>query len=172
MRFKHSLLFLVALAVIAMYAYEQLGAPFKEGEIVPDFSLKDLSGDIVSLSRYKGRPVVIHFWATWCGICKEEMGELNSFAGDYPEIVVLVVSEDDNAISIADFFTGATPHYQILVDDKGTAADAYKSYKIPETFFISANGEFIHKTSGAVSWNDTKIREKIANFFNLPLVNN
>ena len=62
---------------------------------LPAFSLKDVNGKTVSLADYKGRPVVVNFWATYCGPCREEMPWFQEFTQKYPGLVVLGLDEED-----------------------------------------------------------------------------
>jgi len=64
-------------------------------DIAPDFSVKTLQGETIALSALKGRTVVLNFWATWCGPCKQEAPAFSAFASAHPEIPVLGLSVDD-----------------------------------------------------------------------------
>jgi len=169
MKFKFSAVFVVALVALAVFTYIRMRPPFEKGAGVPDFTLKSVAGTSVSLSQFKGTPVIVHFWATWCSMCKDEMDLLNAFAADFSDIEVLAISEDNSsAEAVSRFFEGKKLYFNVLLDEKGRVADEYKNYKIPETYFVDRNGSFVYKESGAISWNSVKIREEIAKNFGLP----
>ncbi len=165
MKFKLVLLFALALVVLAWYTYDSLKPPFKPGQAAPDFALTDLKGDTVRLSDFLGQPVLIHFWATWCGQCAAEMPSLSTLDKNYPQIKVLAVSEDEGGAQVIKaFFGNVLPPYNILLDTNGTVADLYKSYKVPESYLLNSRGEFLHRFLGAVDWNDPKIIEFVKKF--------
>lgn len=156
MRFKLTLLFVLAVIVLGIYTYRQTVSPFKDGELVSDFSLVDLQKNTVQLSDLRGQFVMIHFWATWCPQCLHELPQLDKFAAENPEIKILAVSEDEGGEkTLLKFFAGKKPNFDILLDTEGTVADKYESYMVPETYLVGKNGEFLYKFSGPVDW-DTK----------------
>ena len=115
-----------------------------QGKPAPTFSLVDTDGKKVSLAAYKGHPVVLNFWATWCGPCKLEMPWFQEFATKYkPQgLVVLGLAQDDGA-SPSDIATAAKHigvNYPILMpDDKVTKAYGGVEY-LPETFYVNKAG--------------------------------
>lgn len=169
MRSKLSLFFILVLIILGKFAYDQVKSPFDKGAAVPDFALSDLQGDTVRLSELKGVPVLVHFWATWCGSCRAEMGGLEKFVKDVPGIKVLAVSEDEAGVeAVKNFFGAKVPGYSVLMDSGGRVADLYKSYKIPETYFIDKDGLFLKKVSGPISWDDNKAQKYVLETFENP----
>jgi peroxiredoxin len=125
------------------------------GKMAPGFSLLDTAGKKVSLSDYKGRPVVVNFWATWCGPCKLEMPWFEEFHTKYKSqgLEVLGISEDDGApkddIIKSAQKVGVT--YPILLTD-GKVSKAYGGVDyLPETFYIDKTGNVVVETAGAPS---------------------
>ncbi|MBI2092540.1 MAG: TlpA family protein disulfide reductase [Deltaproteobacteria bacterium] len=161
MKIKLALIFIFAVLVLALFTYEQIVPPFSSGDFMPQFSLLDTKGNKINLSDFRGQPVLIHFWATWCPQCVEEIPLLNNFAASSSKIKVLAVSEDEAKEAVAEFFRGLEPSFPVLMDSEGLVADTYKSYKVPETFLLDENGKFLHRFIGAVSWDNPKVLKKV-----------
>jgi thiol-disulfide isomerase/thioredoxin len=116
----------------------------------PGFSVTLVSGEQVDLSAYRGKVVVLNFWATWCGPCKEEMPALQELMIANPDdVVVLGIAgpgdSPDEVISFADDL-GVT--YPLATDTGGNGpvgeiASSYKVFGYPGTFFINANGDIV-----------------------------
>lgn len=158
MKFKLAVLIILLALLLGKLAYDQLVPPFAIGDPAPDFSLSDLDGSTVRLTDLKGTPLLVHFWATWCTQCVEEMPLLNSFAIAVKDIKVLAISEDDGGVdAVLSFFGKIKPEFTVLLDPEGRVADRYKSYKVPETYLIDKDGRIIHRFVGAVSWTSPKV---------------
>lgn len=136
------------------------GAPDAEGadlkgKLAPAFTLTDLSGKKVSLSDFKGHPVVVNFWATWCGPCKLEMPWFQEFNQKYqPQgLEVLGLSQDDGASAkdIADAAKHIGVSYTILMPDEKVAKEYGGVDYLPETFYIDRAGKVVDVTAGAPS---------------------
>ncbi len=126
--------------------------PHMLGKVAPNFTLVDLEGKKVSLSDYKGRPVLVNFWATWCGPCKVEMPwfeELRKqYAGQGFEVLGLTDDVDAGKDAIAKTVrkTGAT--YPILLTD-GKVQTAYGGLDVlPMSFYVDRNGIVVEETAG------------------------
>ena len=169
MKLKWALIFLVAVAILGIYTYRQMQAPFERGESVPEFSLMDLSGKTVRLSAYKGGPVLVHFFASWCSVCAQEFPGLEKFTKDFPQIKLAAISEDEGGADIViKFLGGKVPLFDVLLDEEGIVADKYKSYMVPETFLVDREGRFLTNFRGAVDWQDRRVREKVLSEFGIP----
>jgi peroxiredoxin len=128
--------------------------PHMLGKVAPGFTLVDLDGKKVSLKDYKGRPVLVNFWATWCGPCREEMPwfeELRKqYAGQGFEILGLAddVDAGKDAIAKAAHKIGVT--YPILLtDEKQTVQKAYGGLEVlPVSFYIDRRGVVVEETVG------------------------
>jgi peroxiredoxin len=114
----------------------------KPGEPAPDFTLSDIYGSSYTLSAFRGKPVVLNIWATWCPPCRLEIPELVEFARDHKgEAVVLSISVDEPGADVAGFAEELGINYPVLRDD-GETATAYLRVGrgIPQTYFIDAEG--------------------------------
>jgi peroxiredoxin len=123
------------------------------GKAAPAFTLKDLSGKTVSLADFKGHPVVVNFWATWCGPCKLEMPWFEQMYQKYKGdgLVVLGLSQDDGtgADEIAKAVKKIGVSYPILMPDSATPKAYGGVDYLPETFYVDAKGTVVETTAGA-----------------------
>ena len=123
------------------------------GKPAPSFALKEVgSGQTIDISQFKGKPVIINFWATWCNPCWEEHPVLVANARMLqPNVQFLGVVFQDEESKILGFLQQRGSSYPTLVDDKGKSAIAYGVGGVPETFFLDGNGVSRAKYSGPMS---------------------
>ena len=126
-------------------------APF----MAPDFTVYDREGNTVRLSDFHGKPVVLNFWASWCGPCKKEMPDFEEIYKEYgEEIHFVMVNLTDGAqetMKTATTFLDSSGYTFPVYYDKDTdAAYTYQVYGIPVTYFINAEGHLIAQGSSAL----------------------
>lgn len=125
------------------------------GTVAPlDFTLKDMNGIDVRLASFKGKVILINFWATWCGPCKVEIPYLIELQRQYGEdVVVLGVSIDDTAEQLMPYATDMSVNYPLLVGrGRQDFQDAYGPFwGIPVTVFVTRDGLIHKKHSGIAS---------------------
>lgn len=116
-----------------------------EGQIAPDFELEQLGGGEARLTDYRGRPVVLNFWATWCKPCREEMPQLvDAYAANKDEgLVVIGLNMQEGRDLITPFAEDFGMNFPILIDRDGDVADQYRLIGLPTTYFIDANGVIV-----------------------------
>ncbi len=125
------------------------GLPALQGKVAPAFSLVDTDGKKVSLADYKGKPVLVNFWATWCAPCKLEMPWFEEFHKKYTDLVILGVAADDapKAAIVATAKKLGVDYPVLLVNDKVTADYGGVEY-LPETFYVGRDGKVLLETAG------------------------
>lgn len=107
----------------------------------PDFQLVDLYNKTFSLKQFSGHPVLLNFWATWCGPCKEEMPLIvESYRIYQPDLVVLAVNEGETILDVTTFLADTPLPFMILLDESQEVGDLYGIYAYPTTFFVDASG--------------------------------
>jgi cytochrome c biogenesis protein CcmG/thiol:disulfide interchange protein DsbE len=122
------------------------------GKAAPTFTLREVgTGRAVDLTQLRGKPVVINFWATWCGPCWEEHPVLVANAKMLPDVQFLGVVFQDSEEKILGFLQQRGSSYPTVVDDRGKTAIAYGVGGIPETFFLDERGTIVAKYSGPMS---------------------
>jgi thiol-disulfide isomerase/thioredoxin len=126
--------------------------PHMRGKVAPGFTLTDLGGKKVSLSDYKGRPVLVNFWATWCGPCKVEMPWFEQFQKQYAAQGFQILGLTDDADAGKDTITKVAHRigvsYPILLTD-GKVQTAYGGLDVlPMSFYVDRNGVVVEETAG------------------------
>jgi len=119
----------------------------------PDFSLKDSDGRTVKLSDYKGKVVLLNFWATWCGPCKVEIPWFIEFEQKYKDrgFAVLGVAMDEDGWSVVrPYITERKMNYRILLGDDAIAEQYGGVDSLPTTFVLSREGKIVGRHVGLV----------------------
>lgn len=132
-----------------------------QGQIAPPFTLKDTTGRKVSLADYKGKAVIVDFWATWCAPCKIEIPWLEQFHNQYAGqgLEILGVSEDNldpddkaklaqEKKDIADKAAQMKINYPVLIDDASVSTPYGGIDGLPTTFFVDRSGKVVASTVG------------------------
>jgi cytochrome c biogenesis protein CcmG/thiol:disulfide interchange protein DsbE len=120
----------------------------------PALELQDLQGTPHTLAEFRGRVVLIHFWASWCGPCKAELPELTTFARQYETqgLTVLAVNVQESHRDITQFLARHAVPGIVLQDGRGDASDAWGVRGFPSTFLIDRAGIIRGIAIGALDW--------------------
>lgn len=121
------------------------------GQPAPGFNLVDIDGNTWELDKLRGKPVVLNFWSTWCGPCKQEHGLLQRTASANPDVQFLGVIYSDTPEKCRRYLNQAGTTYNHLVDPAGATSIDYGVGGVPETYFIDADGVIVHKEVGPLN---------------------
>ena len=127
-----------------------------EPMMAPDFIVLDREGEEVSLSDFIGKPVILNFWASWCGPCKSEMPEFEAAYQKYREeiqfmMVNLTDGSRETVETAAEYIAGEGYTFPVFFDTESDAAITYGATSIPVTYFVDAEGHLVAYGSGALS---------------------
>jgi peroxiredoxin len=131
--------------------------PAQLGHAAPDFTISDGS-TTVHLANYRGKVVLLNFWATWCGPCVQELPSLLNLHHDRPDLAILAVSIDEDADAYTHFV--ARRHVDLITvrDPNESAAKLYSTEMWPETYVIDRQGVIRRKFVGSQDWSSPEIR--------------
>ena len=120
--------------------------------IAPDFLLLDMEGNEVTLASFFGKPIILNFWASWCGPCKMEMPEIQKFYEQYgEEIHFLLVSVDESLDTAKTFISDSGYTFPVYFDTTSMGGYLYGASSIPLTYFIDAQGNLAAYYMGAMT---------------------
>ena len=127
------------------------GGLLKQGEPAPDFTMTLDDGRYLRLSDLQGKPVVLNFWATWCGPCRLEMPELVKAAGADPTLVVLATDVQEARSPVEDFAAEFKMNLPIVLDKDGKVRNLYRVPGLPTTYFIDKTGKIASVVVGPLT---------------------
>lgn len=127
--------------VAGVVAYSQTMTPVKVGEVAADFTLTDLNGTEYSLSQFRGQPVMINFFASWCEPCQEEAPHLQAFEEQYGDRVKLIlINRAEPAVLAEEFVREYGLTSLVLLDENHQVSKRYGIVGQPETLIIDEQG--------------------------------
>ena len=131
-----------------------------KGQIAPDFELETLDGETVKLSDYRGKRVMLNFWATWCPPCRAEMPDMQRFHED-KDVVILAVNlreTESSTEKVKNFLEERDLTFPVLLDESTVVANQYQIQPIPSSFLIDSSGRIHNKAFGALNY-DLMVQE-------------
>lgn len=133
------------------------------GEEVPAFTLRKDDGQPVSLADFRGKIVVLNFWASWCGPCVDELPSLKQFAQKYSgdDLVVLGVSLDEDPDAYDEFIKKYAINFPNMRNPSHSVSDRYGTFKLPETYIISRDGHLLNKIIGPTDWSSPQMLDYV-----------
>lgn len=133
----------------------------REGAEAPEFELTTLDGKAVKLSDYRGKKVILNFWATWCPPCKAEMPHMQNFYEENQDkgveiLAVNLTNMDKGMEDIKTFVKDYGLTFPIPLDEEGVAGTTYQAFTIPTSYILDENGVITKKIVGPMDENMMK----------------
>jgi len=124
------------------------------GQQVPNFTLRKDDGQVASLLDFRGKIVVLNFWASWCGPCVDEVPSLKQFAERYADkgVSIIGVSLDEDPQAYKEFLVKYQINFLNLRNPSHSVSEMYGTFKLPETYIISRDGHLLNKIIGPTDW--------------------
>jgi thiol-disulfide isomerase/thioredoxin len=134
------------------------------GGATPPLALRDLEGKEHKLADYKGKVVVLNFWATWCDPCREEMPAMQRLQDKHAgKLVILAVDYGEGPPRITDFLKKVPVKFTVLLDRDTSAATAWKVKVLPTTLVIDPEQKVRFVVVGDVGWDTPPVESEIIN---------
>ena len=152
----------LTMLVSALGAAEEL-TPYPNPAQAPALQLPDTRSDTHKLSGYRGKVVLINFWATWCPPCIKEMPSLQRVWEQLhrEDIAVLAVNLGEPAEVVKPFLQQYPVDFPVLLDTELTAANAWKVQGLPTTFVVDPEGQLVYRVLGDREWDDPQILTRL-----------
>jgi thiol-disulfide isomerase/thioredoxin len=159
----------VCLTVAAAAARAATPGEVAIGSTLREASLSGLSDPDRKLSDYRGKPLVINVWASWCGPCRQEMGSLDRLARRFgpQQMAVIGISTDDYPENARAFLRVAGTSFSHFIDHDLVLENMLGANRLPLTVLVDAKGRVLDKIYGATVWDSPEMIEAIRQIFHL-----
>lgn len=158
--FVITLIFIFLLGSFTLINFQQTSAAeigTKVGKKAPNFTLKNMDNQEVTLRELEGQKVFINFWASWCPPCKTEMPDIQKLYENYGEdIKIIAVNLEEEKTKIENYLENENLDFTILLDKNKKVANQYLIRAIPTSYFLDENGIIIEKNLGVLSYDKMK----------------
>ena len=137
-------------AILVIFTASTLAASSLEGQVAPDFVLKSATGENLRLSEYRGDVILINFWATWCGPCRQEMPILDDLYGRYQRVGfnLLGVNIDEDSRRAMQMVQELGVNFPVLFDENKEVSKLYEVEAMPVTILVDREGIVRHVHHG------------------------
>lgn len=151
------ILFIVAASLLYFYAIlrDQPQGKSLVGKPAPGFSVGSEQGATVQLNDLRGKVILVHFWATWCAPCAEELPTMDDLVRHFPsdDFVLLAISVDEEGEkAVAEFRKKVSFQFPVYFDANQKVVDSYGTYKLPESYLVNRQGVVVRKMVGPQDW--------------------
>lgn len=130
---------------------QDVNGPVRIGSPAPDFRLTSLKGESKSLAQYRGKIVLVNFWASWCPYCRDEMPSMDRLIKLFPkgDVVVLAINVEKR---IPEKYLRAPLSFDFLSDASGQVQQRYGANRLPDTLIVDRTGIVRQRVAGSIEW--------------------
>lgn len=153
-------LLVVVLILLSVEAFITRGAI---GTIAPDIQSITINQQPFSLQQFKGKPSIVHFWATWCSVCQLEQGMINNVAKDLP--IISIAMQSGSSDEVHNHLDQQSVAYPVINDPDGLLSKQYKVSAVPASFILDSEGRVRFATHGYTTGLGLRIRWWLAGLF-------
>ncbi|MEA3492171.1 MAG: protein disulfide oxidoreductase [Campylobacterota bacterium] len=143
----------IAVALLILFVVSNiisyLRKPRLKDESLPTTLFQTIDGEELSFTSYEGKPTLVHFWATWCPVCKVELSNIERVSKKYQVVTVAVQSGDDNKIKA--FMKERGANFTVVNDREGELSQQFSVELFPTTFIYNSGGELLFSEVGYTS---------------------
>lgn len=166
---KANLLIFLCLSGLFAPALASTPGEVEVGGYLRAATLHGLIGKPRTFSEYRGKPLIINVWASWCGPCREEMGSLDRLSRRYggKKFQVIGISTDDDGNAAADYIKQAGVSFETFIDSKVFLENMLGANTIPLTLLVDAHGRVLRKVRGAHEWDSPEFLMLIGETFGI-----
>jgi len=159
-------------SIVSATAFAGTPGEVEVGGYLSETTLDGLNGRTKTFSDFKGKPLIINVWASWCGPCRAEMGSLERLVQRYngKEFNVIGVSTDDYRKAAVAFIKQTAITFENFLDSKLLLENMLGANTIPLTILVDADGRVLGKVRGAYEWDNPKTIDAIGEMFHLELL--
>ena len=154
---------LALLAFVNLAQAVQLNREFDPPYPAPGFSLVDLDDRVYSLEDYRGKPLIVNFWATWCPPCREEMPSMEKAWQriEAEGIAMIGINVGESFDTVFGFTAEMDVSFPLLLDENGAVTDRWPVQGLPTTYILNPRGEMVYRIIGARDWNDDDLLDAV-----------
>ena len=153
---------ILALVTLPLTACDRGDHPTRIGAPAPAFTLTGDEGRTVSLAQFRGRIVIVNFWATWCFPCIDELPSLLALQRRMPQLAIVAISQDQDAATYRSFLLTYQVDLLTLRDPSMRVQHLYGTQKIPESYVIDRDGILRRKFVSAQDWTSPEILDYLS----------
>jgi thiol-disulfide isomerase/thioredoxin len=167
----HIALMLILLVAATTFTAAKTPGEVEVGGTLRDATMQGLSGPARKLSEFRGKPLIIAVWASWCGPCREEMGSLERLSRHYGggPFVVIGISTDDDSTAAKAFLRRSKTTFSNFIDSQLMMENMLGADRIPLTLLIDAQGRVLKKFYGTEQWDSPDALDVIRKTFRIQL---